>query len=135
MICQRWSTSKGGFQSVYFIHAGHVCKIGGGVILCCYQDAVSLGRCEVDHVCFCRFSVDAVDFNNAHRMAFYPEVLACKCTNVDDAEHVGLAWLNWSRKVLGIVEESCIRHRLCPGGIGDADELLHQVRHLIVVPV
>ena len=122
-------------DSIHFVHAGHICKIGGGIILRCYQDAVSLSCCEVDHVCFCRLCVDAVDFDNAHRMAFYPEILACKCANIDDAEHVGLALLNWSRKVLGIVEESCIRHRLCSSWIGDADELLHQVSHLIMVPV
>lgn len=123
------------FNPIHFVHAGHICKIGGGIILRCYQDTVSLSCCEVDHVCFCRFRVDAVDFNNAHRMAFHPKILAGKCANIDDAEHVGLAWLDWSRKVLGIIEESCIRHRLCPGRIGDADELLDQVRHLIVVPV
>ena len=109
----------------YFVHAGHICKIGGGVILHCYQDAVSLSCCEIDHVCFGRLGVDAVDFNNAHRVTFYPKVLACKCAKINDAEHVGLAWLNGSREILGIVEESCVRHRLCSSRIGDADELFH----------
>lgn len=68
-------------------------------------------------------------------MALKPEVLASKGSYVDDPEHVGLAWLNRYAKVLGVVHESRVGHRLGSSRIGNAHELLDQRRHLVVVPI
>ena len=131
----QWDERNSRKVSTHLIHACDVDEVSGCVRFCCDQHAVALSRREIDHVC-CRWvGVNPVDFDDLHGVAFNPEVLAGKRSHVDNAEHVYLVGLYWSREILGIVEECSFRYRLGSGWIDHADESSHHVGHLIVVPV
>jgi len=80
-------------------------------------------------------SVDAVDLDDGHVVAFEPHILSGKGTDVDHPHKVSLPRLEGHLQVLGVVEEGRLRHRLGTAGVLLAHEEVDQAGHLVVVPV
>lgn len=122
-------------QKTHQVHARHDWKICGGVVLGCDKNAISLGSSDIDHVGNRRLSIYSVSLDDGHVVTFNPEIVASKSADITDAEEVGLARLDSEGKILGVVHERRIRHRLRTSRVGVAVERCHQTRHLIMVPI
>ena len=75
----------------YLIHTADVRIIGGGIVLRRDENAVALCCSDIDQVCLRGLGVDAINFHDAHSVAFKPEVLTGKTAYVDNTEHVSLS--------------------------------------------
>ena len=122
-------------SNAYLIHASNKGIVGRGIILRRDENAVTLCWSDVDQFCFGSLGVDAVHFDYSHSVTFEPEVLTGEGAYVDDTEHISLPRLDWRCKVEGIVHEGRIRYWLGSCWIGHADETLHELRYLVVIPV
>lgn len=98
------------------------------VVLHGNQEAISLRRCEVDHLRVSRLGINAISLNNAHGMVFKPKILRREGSHVDYTEHVGLSRLDLDLEVLGIVHECRFRNGLSSCGVCVADETLEKCR-------
>lgn len=121
--------------NAYRVHAPDEWIVGRSVILCSDEHAASLSWGEIDHVCLCWLSVDAIYFDNLHGVALEPKILTSKGSDVDDAEHVSLTRLNERGQILSVVHQCSIGNRFSSCGIFDADESLHQIRHQVMIPI
>lgn len=110
-------------------------KVGIGLILHGYEEAISLSGCKIEYICFHRLSIDTVHFDNSHSVPLYPQILSGKGSHVHDTEHVCLSWLNFDLEGLSVVHQGSIWDRLGSCGICIADEALEQSRRELVVPV
>ena len=119
----------------YLVHACNISEVGGGIVLCRDEYAVTLCYSKIDHGCRCLIGVDAINFDYLHGMTFEPEILADKCPHVDDTEHVCLSRLNWCGKVLGIIHEVGVRNRLSPSWISYTDKGREKGWCLIMIPI
>ena len=122
-------------RKIYRIHACDKCIISGSVILRSDEHAVSLCSSEIDHLCLSWLSVDTINFDNGHVVTLEPEILTSKSSDVDDAEHVSLAGLKHRGHVLSVVHQCCIRNWLSSCGVCHVDKDLHQIWHLIMIPI
>lgn len=100
-----------------------------------HQDGVALGGGDVEDVCFCLVGVDAVDFDDAHGVVFYVDVLGDEGADVDETEEVGFSCFHGDFGVEGVVEEEGVRDGLSAGGVVDGDEGRGDGLGQFVVPV
>ena len=107
---------------LYLIHGSDESIVGRGVILGFDEHTVTLGCCEIYHVCLCGLCVDAIDLDNLHSMALEPKVLGSKCSHVDDSEQVSLPGLDKRCQILRVIHERCLRNRLCSSRVLHVDE-------------
>ena len=119
----------------YSVHACDDGEIRGCFVLGCHEETDSLGGGDVNHFGFGVLGVYAVYFDDAHLVAFNPEVLACKSADVDYAEHVCLAGLNGDGDVLRVVHEGGVGNGFSTSRVLLVDELRDERLNLIVVPV
>ena len=124
-----------GLLRTHLIHASNVRIIGRGIVLHRDKYAVTLGCSDVNQVCFRRLGVDAVNFHNPHSVAFKPEVLTSKSAHVDDAEHISLSRFHGRFEIVGIIHEGSFWYWLGPRWVGHTDETLHELRHLLMIPI
>lgn len=119
----------------YLVHAPNDSEVGGRLVLRCDKDAVPLCSGEIDHVGLGLLGIDAIDFDNPHRVVFEPKILCCKRGYVDDAEHIRLPWFHVDLQVLSLVHQGRVRHRLSPSWVSVADKATEQTGHLVMIPV
>lgn len=119
----------------YRVHTADHWVVCGRLILHRDQHTVTLSAGEVNHARLVGLRPDAVDLNNAHVVAFNPEVLTCECTDVDYTQEVRLAGLHRELEVLGFIHERRFGDRLGTSWVRDADESFQEIGHLIVVPI
>lgn len=105
-----WIQAVGDLIEQVFIHGPDNGEVAIGVVTGGQEDAGSLGRGQVDHAGLGWLSVDAVDLDDAERVALDPEILRRKRRHVDDADEVRLARLHGDRLVLAIVHQRGLRH-------------------------
>lgn len=96
----------------YSVHARDDGKVGRSIIFSRKEEANSLSGGDVDHLSFSGLGVYAVNFDDAHRVSLYPDVLSSKCANVENAEHVSLIGLHGNGQILSFIHEHGLGHRL-----------------------
>lgn len=90
--CWRFSgVFEAGLENTYGVHASYHDKVGRAVIPGGDKEAVTLSSSQIDHVGLCWLCIHAIDFDDCHGMAFDPEVLAGKGSDVRHTEEVSCA--------------------------------------------
>lgn len=121
--------------SPYLVHAGHKGKIGTCVVLGRQEKTDALSGGYVNHVGFRFLGIHAVDLDDAHLVALEPQVLTGKGTNVDDADVIRLSRLHRDGHVLRVIDEACVRDRLCASRVGLAQKSRNEGLYLVMIPV
>ncbi len=119
----------------YLVHACRVGEIGRSIVLGGNEHAVALSCGEINHICSGLLGVDAINFDYLHRMAFKPDILSGKGSDVDDAEQISLPGFDYRCEVLRVVEQGRFWDRLCSGRVQYADEAFEEAGHEVMVPV
>lgn len=122
-------------QFSYSVHARDDGKVGRSIILSRKEEADSLSSGDVDHLSFSGLGVYAVNFDDAHRVSFYPDVLSSKSANVENAEHVSLIGLHGNGQILSFIHEHGLGHRLSALWVVLCEESWEKSGHLVMVPV
>ena len=117
------------------IHAADKGEIGRRILFGGDENTVALGGRQVEHLCFRRLGIYAVNLHHLHGMAFKPEILCSKSGHVDDPEQIRLAGLESHGQVLGIVHQGGLWDWFCARRVRVAHEPIEETRHLVVVPV
>ncbi|TKW49549.1 hypothetical protein CTA1_5576 [Colletotrichum tanaceti] len=118
------------------VHGGDDGEVAGlGVVPGGQEEAVTLGRGDVQGVGGGLVGPDAVDLDDAQRVALEPDVVGGEGADVDHADEVGRAGPDVDVEVLGVVHEGRVGHGLGAGGVLDADQLLDEGPGRAVIPV
>lgn len=99
-------------MNAYSVHARDDGKVGRGIVFSRKEEANSLSGGDIDHLSFSSLGIYAVNFDDAHRVSFYPDILSRKGANVEDAEHVSLVGFHGNGQILGFIHEHSLGHRL-----------------------